>query len=157
MMGVMDRARLSTPVIVLVVVAVMAACTGGRTTPTSVTSTPIATRAAVGTAPAATPRFALEPPTDWTGDSVALDELPPEAIETLRLIAADGPFPYDQDGGTFGNREGLLPDRASGNYREYTVETPGSSARGARRLVVGDARAVYYTDDHYESFRFVVP
>ena len=80
-----------------------------------------------------------------------------EAIDTLGLVASDGPFPYDQDGGTFGNREGLLPARPPGSYREYTVETPGSADRGARRLVVGDGREVYYTDDHYESFRFVVP
>jgi ribonuclease T1 len=99
----------------------------------------------------------VEPPADWTGGTIPLAELPPEAIETLLLIAEGGPYPYRQDDGVFGNREGLLPDRPSGTYREYTVETPGSPDRGARRLVVGDDREVYYTDDHYESFRFVVP
>jgi ribonuclease T1 len=143
----------------LVVTAVLVACTGGQASPTRVPSTPgsIATPAPATATADATPRFAVQPPSDWTGDTMNLDELPPEAIETLALIVDEGPFPYDQDGATFGNREGLLPDRPMGSYREYTVETPGSPDRGARRLVVGDDRDVYYTDDHYESFRFVVP
>jgi ribonuclease T1 len=116
-----------------------------------VTSTPRPAR------PTPTPRFAAQPPADWSGDTITHAELPPEALDTLSLIAAGGPYPYDQDDGTFGNREGLLPDRPTGSYREYTVETPGSPDRGARRLVVGEGRDVYYTDDHYESFRFVVP
>ena len=57
---------------------------------------------------------------------------------------------------TFGNREGLLPPRARGQYREYTVPTPGARNRGARRIVCGGpARtpdACYYTADHYQSF-----
>jgi len=81
--------------------------------------------------------------------------LPPEALQTLLLIADGGPFPYDQDGATFQNREGILPDERVDYYAEYTVETPGSADRGARRLVVGDDWYVYYTDDHYDSFRFV--
>ena len=88
---------------------------------------------------------------------VHVTDLPPEARDTLELIAAGGPFPYRQDGQTFGNREGLLPGRPSGSYREYTVETPGSADRGARRIVVGDRRDAYYTDDHYASFRYVIP
>ncbi len=80
------------------------------------------------------------------------DDLPPEALDTLALIEAGGPYPYDQDDGVFGNREGLLPDRFDGYYREYTVETPGSDDRGARRIIVGADGEVYYTDDHYGSF-----
>ena len=83
-------------------------------------------------------------------------DLPAEALDTLALIEAGGPFPYDQDDGVFGNREGLLPDRFDGYYREYTVETPGSDDRGARRIIVGDDGEIYYTDDHYESFVEVV-
>ena len=67
--------------------------------------------------------------------------LPPEAADTLRLIARDGPFPHRQDGGVFGNREGRLPRKPRGWYREYTVETPGLRHRGARRIVTGDAEA----------------
>lgn len=81
--------------------------------------------------------------------------LPAEAIATLELIEQGGPYPYRQDGSVFQNREGLLPDRPRGYYREYTVPTPGARDRGARRFVVGgDPPAVwYYTADHYRSFR----
>jgi ribonuclease T1 len=102
-------------------------------------------------------RFATAPPLDWNGPVMSVAELPPEALLTLELIAAGGPFPYDQDGSTFQNRERLLPDGPEDRYAEYTVETPGSADRGPRRLVVGDGRDVYYTDDHYDSFRFVTP
>ena len=81
--------------------------------------------------------------------------LPPEALATLQAIANGGPFPYDRDGTVFQNREGLLPPQPRGYYREYTVATPGSSDRGARRIVAGGdpPEVFYYTDDHYRSFR----
>lgn len=81
--------------------------------------------------------------------------LPPEARDTIALIQRDGPFPHRQDGGVFGNREGKLPRKPRGWYREYTVETPGLRHRGARRIVTGGdpPREWYYTDDHYDSFR----
>jgi len=78
--------------------------------------------------------------------------LPREVGRTLALIDAGGPFPYARDGVVFMNREGLLPQRPRGYWHEYTVPTPGSSDRGARRLVVGEAGEVYYSDDHYASF-----
>jgi len=83
--------------------------------------------------------------------------LPPEAIATLGLIERGGPFPYDRDGTTFQNRERLLPERPRGYYREYTVATPGSRDRGARRIVTGGhpPEVYYYTEDHYRSFRRV--
>lgn len=85
--------------------------------------------------------------------------LPREARATLALIERDGPFPHPQDGGVFGNREGHLPRRERGFYREYTVETPDLRHRGARRIVTGGTppRAYYYTDDHYDSFRRFEP
>ena len=81
--------------------------------------------------------------------------LPPEAVTTLELIERGGPFPYDRDGTVFQNRERRLPDQPRGFYREYTVETPGSPDRGARRIVTGGnpPEVYYYTDDHYRSFR----
>jgi ribonuclease T1 len=79
-------------------------------------------------------------------------DLPDEAATTINLIDAGGPFPYDEDGSTFGNLEGLLPDRERGYYAEYTVETPGSDDRGARRIVAGDEGELYWTADHYASF-----
>ena len=84
---------------------------------------------------------------------VALTELPPEAHQTLALIKAGGPFPHARDGATFHNREGLLPARAPGYYREYTVRTPGARDRGARRIVAGKDGEYYYTQDHYRTFR----
>ena len=88
--------------------------------------------------------------------SIAVGSLPPEAQETLDLIESGGPFPYERDGAVFQNREGLLPAESRGYYHEYTVETPGSDDRGARRIVTGSAGERYYTDDHYESFSRIV-
>ena len=95
---------------------------------------------------------------------VPVAELPPEARETLALIRTGGPFPYRKDGAVFGNFEKRLPIEARGYYREYTVTTPGSRDRGARRIVAGtgstgDVRTsgeYYYTADHYRTFRRIV-
>ena len=89
--------------------------------------------------------------------AVALTALPAEAQSVLASIHKGGPFRYDRDGIAFGNREQLLPAKPRGYYHEYTVHTPGTSNRGARRIICGGpARApdaCYYTDDHYRSFR----
>ncbi len=84
---------------------------------------------------------------------VAVAQLPPEARRTLALIHQGGPFPYAKDGSVFGNREGLLPRRDRGYYREYTVPTPGSRDRGARRIIAGQLAEYWYTADHYRSFQ----
>lgn len=87
---------------------------------------------------------------------VAESALPKEARTTLELIRAGGPYPFPRnDDQTFANRESILPNRANGYYREYTVVTPGSADRGARRIVCGREGELYYTDDHYGSFRRV--
>ena len=83
---------------------------------------------------------------------VAEADLPPEAGETLDLIDAGGPFPYDRDGVVFENRERILPAEQRGYYHEYTVPTPGEDDRGARRIVTGDEGQYYWTEDHYASF-----
>jgi ribonuclease T1 len=92
-----------------------------------------------------------------SGSEISLRELPREARETLALIRADGPFPHAKDGTVFGNRERLLPRQPRGYYTEYTVRTPGSRDRGARRIVAGGDPSAsgeyWYTDDHYASFR----
>jgi ribonuclease T1 len=87
---------------------------------------------------------------------VALAQLPPEAADTVELIDAGGPFPEERDGVTFENREDLLPDEPRGYYAEYTVPTPGSDDRGARRIVAGDGGELYWTQDHYSSFGRIV-
>ncbi len=93
--------------------------------------------------------------------TVSLAELPRQGVETYRLIYQGGPFPYEKDGMVFGNRERSLPAQKRGYYREYTVKTPASRDRGARRIVCGGQPrtpdACYYTADHYASFRKIVP
>lgn len=86
-------------------------------------------------------------------EQVDLSQLPPEATDTVNLIKQGGPYPYPQDGQVFDNREGILPECQQGYYKEYTVETPGSDDRGARRFVVGDGGEHFYTEDHYDSFK----
>ena len=48
-----------------------------------------------------------------------------------------------------------------GYYREYTVASANTRDRGARRIVCGGQATApdncYYTDDHYASFRRIVP
>lgn len=91
---------------------------------------------------------------------VTVSELPRQGRETYELIRQGGPFPFDKDGTVFGNRERLLPIAQRGYWREYTVKTPGSRDRGARRIVCGGPprapHACYYTADHYASFRKIV-
>ncbi|MFI2779515.1 guanyl-specific ribonuclease [Streptomyces sp. ALB3] len=99
---------------------------------------------------------ATTPPTAAAVGSVCYSALPSQAHDTLELIDAGGPFPYEQDGTVFQNREALLPSRSTGYYHEYTVVTPGSPDRGARRIVTGEeVEEDYYTADHYESFDLV--
>jgi ribonuclease T1 len=86
---------------------------------------------------------------------VSISELPAEALATLELIRKGGPYSYAKDGSVFGNREGLLPKQRRGYYREYTVRTPKVRSRGARRIVKGASGELFYTDDHYSSFKRV--
>lgn len=93
------------------------------------------------------------PPADGgTLPVVSTTELPAEVSATLDLIDRNGPFPHEQDGATFFNREALLPEQPAGYYREFTVPTPDEDDRGPRRLVVGWDGEVYFTADHYDSF-----
>ncbi|MFD9049133.1 ribonuclease domain-containing protein [Streptomyces zaomyceticus] len=96
-------------------------------------------------------------PTGTSGlPTVRAADLPPEARRTLALIARGGPYPYAKDGAVFSNFERILPRKERGHYREYTVKTPGERDRGARRIVTGRNGEIYWTDDHYESFREVI-
>ncbi len=87
--------------------------------------------------------------------TVALSTLPPQVSDTVHLIQAGGPFRYRQDGEIFNNAERRLPLEARGYYHEYTVTTPGSADRGARRIITGESGEYYYTSDHYETFQRV--
>ncbi|HYN56361.1 MAG TPA: ribonuclease domain-containing protein [Motilibacterales bacterium] len=143
------RMRLAAALIGLVAVS---GCAG------TATDTDAGAGAAGGGWSAAPTRYADLAPTRPTTDlpTMAVEQLPPEGIDTLELIDSDGPFPYDQDGSTFSNREAILPQQPRGFYAEYTVVTPGEDDRGARRIVGGDDGSRFYTSDHYSSFREVV-
>ncbi len=167
MMSRFSAARLLVLLLAVGVAIGTSACssTALDTTPTALDTTPTAldtAQTALDTTPGATATStlaapSLAPPVRYSDlPTITLDELPDEALDTLRLIQNGPPYPYSQDGSTFQNREGILPDRSRGHYEEFTVETPGLSHRGARRFVHGEDGALYYTDDHYNSFRELV-
>lgn len=85
-------------------------------------------------------------------------DLPATTLPVIEDIEVGGPYDYPRnDGYTFQNREGILPDEDPDYYREFTVETPGLDHRGVRRIVTGgfeetDPDHWYFTEDHYESF-----
>lgn len=116
--------------------------------------------AAVASGLATGPALARPPAPEMP--AVALASLPAEAQTTQRLILNGGPFPFAKDGSVFGNFERRLPPRPRGQYREYTVITPGARNRGARRIVCGGLpparpETCFYTGDHYASFRRIEP
>ena len=96
------------------------------------------------------PKSTPQPRTEQPAQRVDNEQVQIQA--TLDLIARGGPFPHRQDGSTFQNREGQLPAKPRGYYREYTVPTPGASNRGARRIVRGQGGDTWYTRDHYKTF-----
>jgi ribonuclease T1 len=103
----------------------------------------------------------VDPAPAGVGQSVELSRLPVEAQRTAALIRQGGPFPFSQDGVVFGNREHRLERQPRGYYHEYTVPTPGSHDRGARRIVCGgrvltEPEACFYTEDHYGSFHLIL-
>ena len=77
--------------------------------------------------------------------------------EARKLGWSGGPLePYAPGksigGDRFGNYEGRLP---RGRYRECDIDTRGRP-RGAKRLVYSeDIQRIYYTGDHYKTFKGV--
>jgi ribonuclease T1 len=130
--------------------ALLAACGTHTTSPTTGTGT--------ATGNQATPTATTTPPPAWAAHLPGVDAtaLPAQGQQTLNLIDAGGPYPYARDGIVFGNYEGLLPKQKRGYYHEYTVPTPGRSDRGARRIVTGQDGEIYYSDDHYRTFKAVL-
>ncbi len=76
----------------------------------------------------------------------------PELQKTIDRIKSGGSNPHPNDGIVFKNREGLLPQRSQGYYREYVHPTPGVSGAGSQRVVVGSNGEIYYSQDHYKTF-----
>lgn len=68
-----------------------------------------------------------------------------------------------KDAVTFENRDGVLPKRRNGKaitYTEHDYDTPPTpeqraigADRGTRRVVIGSDGSVYYTSNHYRSFK----
>jgi ribonuclease T1 len=137
------------PMWILVLAALVAGCSGSAEPGTPTTQTTASQASGTDQYTGADPESGLP----W----ISRDELPAEALDTLGEIAAGPPYMYDRDGITFENREGLLPQQEIGYYEEFTVVTPGSSDRGARRIVWGLQDELYYTDDHYQSFERIAP
>lgn len=54
-------------------------------------------------------------------------------------------------GDSFGNREGLLPNKKGRSWYECDVNYDGGY-RGGERIVFSSDGLIYYTGDHYESF-----
>ncbi|TDE86659.1 ribonuclease domain-containing protein [Deinococcus sp. S9] len=143
--------RYSLPLVALLLAGLLAACEFSESGTQARQSV-----AASSTSTARDPASALP--------LIAARDLPPEGQRTLQLIRTGGPFPYRKDGSVFGNREGVLPRRPAGSYREYTVPTPGEGDRGARRIVCLAVRPptppdaeCYYSADHYTTFRRIRP
>ncbi|AUG77128.1 hypothetical protein CFP65_2288 [Kitasatospora sp. MMS16-BH015] len=121
-------------------------------TGTGVTAKPSPPPAKPGTPAASGSRSSWVPDNPSLAD-VCRSKLPSQARDTLTLIDKGGPYPYRNDGIVFENRESRLPKQATGYYHEYTVVTPGSDDRGARRVVTGSVGEEYWTSDHYATFQ----
>ena len=75
------------------------------------------------------------------------------APTVARIAAGERLERFSHDGSTFQNRERRLPKQPAGYYREFVVPTPGEHGPGPQRLVVGKAGEMFYTSDHYKTFR----
>jgi guanyl-specific ribonuclease Sa len=97
------------------------------------------------------------------GGNAGEPSIPPNVQDTLKQIDAgkwpgSANAPGTKGGGSFENREGLLPTTdASGRpitYQEWDAnpKVPGQG-RDAQRIVTGSDGSAWYTDGHYGSFR----
>ena len=59
-------------------------------------------------------------------------------------------------GSSFGNYEGLLPEKKGRKYFECDINYVKGN-RGAERLVYSNDGMIFYTGDHYESFEQLYP
>lgn len=74
---------------------------------------------------------------------------------TLERIERGKRLRFAHDGSVFENRERRLPQKPAGYYHEFVHPTPGDDGPGGQRVVVGREGEVYYTPDHYHTFRRV--
>jgi guanyl-specific ribonuclease Sa len=64
---------------------------------------------------------------------------------------------HRNDGTTFQNREGRLPRKPAGYYKEYVHPTQGESGPGPQRMILGKDGEIWYTPDHYKTFLEIKP
>jgi ribonuclease T1 len=88
--------------------------------------------AAASSRPSNTPAACSAPSAVPIGMNVLTTaRLPAQALATLRLIAARGPYPYAHGNTIFGNYGGALPHERYRYCREFTVQTRSSALAGA--------------------------
>ncbi len=115
----------------------------------------------------------------WFVPAVNDNKRGPKMLQLLANIYYGKQLDFSKDGTVFSNKEGRLPKREFGFYREYTLLVPGRKTgdgpepvnvggqqymcgamigvRGAERLVIGGGSLVYYTPDHYRTFILLKP
>jgi guanyl-specific ribonuclease Sa len=96
------------------------------------------------------------PHTTWTSPPTTSDPageladcLPTDWDPQSKWTKARGPVT-----GVYGNKSGALPTKPEGYYTESDV-WPGTGPRDTERLVIGRNGEVWYTPDHYGTFRRV--
>jgi guanyl-specific ribonuclease Sa len=93
---------------------------------------------------------------DYSNDNTVV---PNKVWKVLSQIEETGEAPDGYVGGRkFKNLEGLLPkvdkNNKKINYKEWDVNPKiEGKNRGKERLVTGDDKSAYFTNDHYESFK----
>ena len=88
---------------------------------------------------------------DSSGRTIYRGEI--DLAPTIERIAAGRRLRFPNDGTTFQNRENRLPRRPPGYYREWVVPTPKEPGPGPQRVITGEEGEVWYTSDHYRTFR----
>lgn len=156
------RSRLAGSTAVVLLAALLAACTPRASTSAPTAQAPQPT-AYVQPAPDRAAAQQAQPAPQGgqaQADQIRVADLPRQGQITYQAILAGGPFAFDKDGDVFGNRERQLPKHPRGYYREYTVAPAHARSRGAKRIVCGGAPRTpdvcYYTQDHYNTFRQIV-
>lgn len=76
-----------------------------------------------------------------------------DLTETITRIEAGEKLRFRNDGSVFQNRERRLPTREAGYYREWVHPTAALDGPGPQRIITGKSGEIYYTADHYGSFK----
>lgn len=165
--------RIANLAVVLLVAALVWAFGGGRHAPAKGPGkpTPAASQGAGASTPASSPKPSTPAPATADGSTAEVGVVADATVVSFGRVVYRGPIDlrptlariarggriarFRDDGIVFGNRERRLPDKPSGYYREWVHPTNGESGPGAQRVVTGAGGEVFYTGDHYGSFRRV--